>query len=238
MVNILGVNVNKVTMEEALSRSESFFDNKPHLVFTPNPEIILECEKDSELTGIINSADLLLPDGIGVVLASKILGEKMYERVSGYDFLCGLFEKYKDKKFYLLGSKPGVAKTAMDNLRKKGVNVVGCHDGYFKDDLEVVADIKEKAPDILAVCLGAPKQEKWIFKHKDELGVPISVCGGGSLDVLAGTVKRAPEIYQKLCIEWLYRMVKEPKKRIPRILKLPVFVKDVVIKGRKYTKDK
>lgn len=236
MVNILGVNVNKITMEEALCVTESFFDKKPHLVFTPNPEIILECEKDSKLTDIINSADLLLPDGIGVVIASKILGENMPERVSGYDFLCGLFEKYKDKKFYLLGSKPGIAKSAMDNLRKNGVNVVGCHDGYFEDDQEVLSDILEKSPDILAVCLGAPKQEKWIFEHKDELNVPISVCGGGSLDVLAGAVKRAPVIYQKLCIEWLYRMIKEPKKRIPRILKLPVFVKDVVIKGRKYKK--
>lgn len=234
MINILGVYVNKITMKEALLRSESFFDGKPHLVFTPNPEIILECEKDSGLTDIINSADLLLPDGIGIVIASKILGVGLPERVSGYDFLCGLFEKYRDKKFYLLGSKPGVSEKAMDNLKKQGINVVGCHDGYFKDDSEVISDILEKSPDILAVCLGAPKQEKWIFEHKDELNVPISICGGGSLDVLAGVVKRAPAIYQKLCIEWLYRMVKEPRKRIPRILKLPVFVKDVVIKGKKY----
>ena len=233
MVNILGVNVNKITMKDAVLKAESFFDGKPHMVFTPNPEIILECEKDEELKGIINSADLKLPDGIGVVIASKILGNPISERVSGFDYVCELLKT--DRSFYLFGGKPGVPEKAMEKLKANGVNVVGCHNGYFDDDTEIIEDITAKKPDVLVVCLGAPKQEKWIYKNLNDLNVPISIGAGGSLDVLAGEVERAPEIYQKLCIEWLYRTVKEPKKRLPRIAKLPVFVKNVILRGKKYT---
>lgn len=233
MVNILGVNIDKITMKEAVLKSNDFFDGKPHMVFTPNPEIILECEKDEELRNIVNSADLKLPDGIGVVIASKILGNPVTERVSGFDYVCEMLGT--GRSFYLFGGKPGVAEKAMKNLAEKGVNVVGCHDGYFDDDTEIKEDIKMKRPDVLVVCLGAPKQERWIYKNLHELNVPVSIGAGGSLDVLAGEVERAPEIYQKLCIEWLYRAVKEPKKRLPRIAKLPIFVKNVLIRGKKYT---
>ncbi len=232
MPNILGVNIDSISMADAVKKANEFFDGKPHTVFTPNPEIILECEKDENLKNIVNSADLNLPDGIGVVIASKILKSSVKDRVSGFDYVCQLLKT--GRSFYLFGGKPGIAQKAMDNLIKDGVNVVGCHDGYFEDDSEIVEDIISKNPDILVVCLGAPKQEKWIYKNKDKLNVPISIGAGGSLDVLAGEVQRAPEIYQKLCIEWLYRAVKEPKKRLPRIIKLPIFVKDVITKGKKY----
>lgn len=235
MVNILGVRINKITMKEAVLRTNSFFDGKPHTVFTPNPEIILECEKDEKLREIINSSDLNLPDGIGVVIASKILGRPVSERVAGFDFVCELLKT--DRSFYFFGSKPGVAEKAMENMNKQGANVVGCHDGYFDDDREIVEDIKSKKPDVLVVCLGAPKQEKWIYEHLFELNVPLCIGAGGSLDVLAGEVERAPEICQKLCIEWLYRALKEPKKRLPRIAKLPVFVADVILHGKKYKQD-
>lgn len=234
MVNILGVRVNKLTMAQAVERAEAFFDGKPHMVVTPNPEIILECKNDDELKNIINSSDMVLPDGIGVVIASKILGNSVPQRVPGYDFVCQLLKS--GHSFYFFGGKPGVADKAMENMRAQGVNVVGCHHGYFKDgeDDEIIEDIISKKPDVLVVCLGAPKQEKWIKKHMEKLNVPISIGAGGSLDVLAGVVERAPEIYQKLCIEWLYRTLKEPKKRIPRIVKLPVFIIDVIFNGRKY----
>lgn len=231
MANILGVNIDKITMKEAVLRADSFFDGKPHAVFTPNPEIILECEKDEELKDIINSADLKLPDGIGVVIASKIVKNPLAERVSGFDYVCELLKT--GRSFYLFGSKPGVAEKAMDNLKKQGINVVGCHHGYFDDDREIVEDIKSKKPDVLVVCLGAPKQEKWIYKNMAELNVPISIGAGGTVDVLAGEVERAPVIYQKLCIEWLYRALKEPKKRFPRIAKLPLFIINVLKKGRR-----
>ncbi len=232
MVNILGVKVNKITMKQAVERAETFFDGKPHMVFTPNPEIIMECKKDEELKNIINSADMLLPDGIGVVIASKFVKNPVSERVGGFDFVCRLLKT--GHSFYFFGGKPGVAEKAMENMRKQGVNVVGCHHGYFKEDDEIVKDIIDKKPDVLVVCLGAPKQEKWIYKNLEKLNVPISIGAGGSLDVLAGEVERAPEIYQKLCIEWLYRALKEPKKRLPRIMKLPVFIIDVMFNGRKY----
>ena len=232
MVNILGVNINKITMKQAVLKAESFFDGKPHMVFTPNPEIILECKNDSELKDILNSADMLLPDGIGAVIASKIIGNPVPERVGGFDFVCELLKT--GHSFYFFGGKPGVAEKAMENMIKQGVNVVGCHHGYFKEDDEIINDIVDKKPDILVVCLGAPKQEKWIAKNLDKLNVPVSIGAGGSLDVLAGEVERAPVICQKLCIEWLYRALKEPKKRLPRIMKLPLFMIDVVLNGRKY----
>ena len=232
MVNILGVKVNKITMKQAVERAETFFDGKPHMVFTPNPEIIMECKKDEDLKNTINSADMVLPDGIGVVIASKFVKNPVPERVGGFDFVCELLKT--NHSFYFFGSKPGVAQKAMENMIKQGVNVVGCHHGYFKEDDDIIQDIIDKKPDVLVVCLGAPKQEKWIAKNIEKLNVPISIGAGGSLDVLAGEVERAPEIYQKLCIEWLYRALKEPKKRVPRIMKLPVFVIDVMFNGRKY----
>ena len=128
MVNILGIKVNKLTMEQAVERTEAFFDGKPHIVVTPNPEIILECKKDEELKNIINSSDLVLPDGIGVVIASKMRKNPVPERVPGFDFVCELLKK--DHSFYFFGGKPGVAEKAMENMREKGVNVVGCHHGY------------------------------------------------------------------------------------------------------------
>lgn len=232
MVNILGVLINNITMAEAVKKTEDFFDGKPHMVFTPNPEIIMDCEKNEELKEIINSADLRLPDGIGVVIAASVLGKSIKERVSGFDYVCELLKT--DRSFYFLGGKPGVAQRAMDKLVKKGVRVVGCHDGYFKDDKPVIYDICEKTPDVLVVCLGAPAQEKWVYSNLHKLNVPVSIGAGGTLDVLAGDVKRAPEIYQRLCIEWLYRAIKEPKKRLPRIVKLPKFVINVIMRGKNY----
>ena len=208
MVNILGIKVNKITMAQAVEKAETFFDGKPHMVVTPNPEIILECKKDEKLKNIINSADLVLPDGIGVVIASKFLGDAVPERVPGFDFVCELLKT--NHSFYFFGGKPGVAEKAMENMKAQGVNVVGCHDGYFKDDSEIINDIIDKKPDVLVVCLGAPKQEKWIFANKDKLGAKVAMGLGGCLDVYAGNVKHAPDIYIKLGLEWLYRLMKEP----------------------------
>ena len=231
-VNVLGVQINKITMDEAVKYADGFFDGKPHMVFTPNPEIILETQKDAKLRDLMNRADLLLPDGIGVVIASKILGTPLPERVPGYDFVCRLLQT--GRSFYFFGGKPGVAERAANRLCAEGVRVVGFHDGYFQDDREIIADIIEKKPDVLVVCLGAPRQEQWIAAHLEQLGVPLSIGAGGSVDVLAGEVERAPEIYQKLCIEWLYRALKEPKKRLPRIMKLPGFLIKVLFAGRSY----
>ena len=229
-VEILGVKIDNITMEQAVNKVSSFFDGKTHTVFTPNPEIIMLAQKDEELMNALNSADILLPDGIGVVIGSKLIGKPLPERVAGYDFACNLLNT--DRTFYLLGAKPGVAEMAAEKLKMQGAKIVGTHDGYFKDDTEIINDINNKKPDILLVCLGAPKQEKWIYENKDKLNVALCLGVGGTLDVIAGTAKRAPMIYQKLYIEWLYRAVKEPY-RIPRLMALPQFIIKVAFGGRK-----
>jgi len=228
-VDILGVKIDNITMADALKRTEDFFYGGSHMVFTPNPEIIMYAQKDEDFLSTLNSADLLLPDGIGVVIASKLKGSKIKERVPGFDFVCNLLKT--GKTFYLFGGKPGVGQAAASNLEKQGVRVVGYHHGYFNDDEEIIKDILSKRPDVLLVCLGAPKQEKWIYKNKDRLNVPLCIGAGGSLDVLAGNVKRAPVIYQKLCLEWLYRAIKQPS-RLPRLLCLPQFLIEVLFGGK------
>ena len=229
-VEILGVKIDNITMAQAVDKVNSFFDGKIHTIFTPNPEIIMLAQNDKELKNALNSADVLLPDGIGVVIGAKLIGKPLPERVAGFDFTCNLLKT--DRTFYLLGAKPGVAETAAEKLKAQGVKIVGTQHGYFTDDTEIIADINNMKPDILLVCLGAPKQEKWIYKNKDKLNVALCLGVGGTLDVIAGTAKRAPMIYQKLYLEWLYRAVKEPY-RIPRLMALPQFIIKVAFGGRK-----
>ena len=227
-VEILGVDVCNVTMEQALDKAKEFLGGKSHMVFTPNPEIIMLAQRDSELKKILNEADLLLADGIGVVIGSKIIKKPLPERVAGFDFACRLFET--GASFYLLGAKPGVADAAAENLKSRGVNVVGAHHGYFEDDEEVIRDINEKNPDVVLVCLGAPRQEKWIYKNRHKMNASIYIGAGGTLDVLSGNVKRAPAIVRKMYLEWLYRAVLQPS-RFKRLLAIPRFLIKVAAKG-------
>lgn len=226
---VLGVKFNNVTHNEALDILEEFFlEDKCHCVYTPNPEIVMAARKDEEFMRILNSAELVVPDGIGVVIASK-LGERLKERVAGFDLVQGLFERVKDKKcsVYFFGGAPGVALDAKRNMEKKypGLKVVGVNDGYFDEKKEklILDDIKNKKPDILLVGLGAPKQEKWIYKYKNQLPVKICVGVGGSFDVMSGKVKRAPKIFMKCGLEWFYRLLCQPS-RFFRMLRLPLFL--------------
>lgn len=241
-VIIMDVPINKVTMEEASNQVVGYLLGKSqHTVFTPNPEIIMDAQQDPELMRILKEADLVVADGIGVVLASRILKvEKLPERVGGFDMMQQVLSKIKDTsiRVYFLGSKPGVAEQAAKNMRKTypGINIVGFRDGYFgtADEREIIDEIKGLKVDLLMVGLGAPRQEKWIDKHIEELGIKVGVGVGGSLDVMAGTVKRAPEIYQKLGLEWFYRLITNPK-RAKRMLNLPIFGAKVIlmrIKGK------
>ena len=241
-VIIMDVPINNVTMEEASDQVVGYLlGQKQHTVFTPNPEIIMDAQEDSELMRILKQADLVVADGIGVVLASKILKvERLPERVGGFDLMQQVLGKIKDKDInvYFLGSKPGVAEVAAKNMRKTypGLKIVGSRDGYFgaEDEQEIINEIKGLKVDLLMVGLGAPRQEKWIDKHIEELGIRVGVGVGGSLDVMAGTVKRAPEMYQKLGLEWFYRLITNPK-RAKRMLNLPIFGAKVVlmrIKGK------
>ncbi len=238
-VNILGVNIDKLTIDEACEKIYGFLEeNKLHYVFTPNSEMIMQAYRDENLKTVLNSADILSADGIGVVYASKILKNPINERAAGYDIACKLLEKLNEgkKSLYLFGSKPSIAQKAAKNITKKypDIVIVGCQDGYFDDkkEKEIINDINEKNPDVVFVCLGVPKQEMWIYKNKDNLNAKVLMGLGGSLDVFAGEVKRAPKIYQKLNVEWLYRLAKEPQ-RIGRMMDLPRFAFTVITKGKK-----
>ena len=226
--DVLGVAFDNVTMDEAVDWALAMLEEDgPHLVVTPNPEIVQRAAKDPEFAGILSKADLVIPDGIGVVYAAKILGRPLKGRVPGIDFASALLERAAGtgRRLFLLGAAPGVAEQAAVNLRAAypGLAVCGTHDGYFKEDGPVVDAIRESGADIVFVCLGFPKQEKWIAAHGAETGARLLVGLGGSLDVFAGRVSRAPAAFQRLGLEWLYRLLKQPS-RIGRMAKLPLFL--------------
>lgn len=233
-VNILGVLFDSVTMHEATEKAKYFLEqNKLHLIFTANPEIAMLAKNNSEFLNIINNGDLIVADGVGIVIGSKIIKQTLPERVAGYDLVQSIFNAIKDtgKTVYFFGAAPGVAKKAAKKMRIKypGLNIVGVHDGYFskEEELNILSEINELKPDLLLVGLGAPKQEKWLFEHKDSLNVKLAIGVGGSFDVMSGEIKRAPKIFIKLGLEWFYRLITQPT-RIKRMIKLPVFLIEVL----------
>ncbi len=227
-VSILGVDVAACSRVRARDKVfEMLRETGLHMVFTPNSEIIMLARKNKAFQDILNQADLCTADGIGVVYGAKILGTPIPERVAGFDLLTDVLQHANDLSVYLFGSKPGVAEKAKAEMEHRfaGVHVVGTQNGYFDEAQEqlILADIREKQPDLLLVCLGAPKQEQWIWQHREEIGAKVVMGLGGSLDVLAGEVKRAPDIFIKLGLEWFYRLLKEPQ-RIGRMMALPHFL--------------
>lgn len=227
-IDILGVAFDNVTMEEAVERAQQLLAQEgPHLVVTPNAEIVQQAQGDEEFASLIAGADLVIPDGVGVIYASKILGRPLKGRVPGVDFAANLMTEMakRSQRLFLLGAKPGVAELAAANLMAKypGLAVCGTHDGYFREDGPVADAIREAKADVVFVCLGAPKQEKWIRKNGEATGARLLIGLGGSLDVFAGQVERAPEGWQKAGMEWLYRAIKQPA-RFKRIAKLPLFL--------------
>ena len=236
---ILGVAFDNVTMEEAVDRAMELLEQEgPHLVVTPNAEIVQQAQSDPEFSALIAGADLVLPDGVGVIYASKILKRPLKSRVPGVDFAAALMDRMAaaGKRLFLLGAKPGVAEEAARRMAAQhpGLMVCGTHDGYFQEDAPVVQAIREARADVVFVCLGAPKQEKWSSAHGAQTGARLFVGLGGSLDVFAGQVDRAPEIWQKLGMEWLYRAIRQPA-RFKRVAKLPLFLCSAVgarVKGK------
>lgn len=226
--DVLGVGFDNVTKAEAVERALALIDAREgRYVVTPNPEIVMLAKENPALKEALAGADIVLPDGAGIIKGAAILGRPMKEKVPGIDFACGVMARLAERggSVYLFGAKPGVAEAAAETLRTKfpGLVISGTSDGYFSDDGPIIEKIKDAAPDFLLVCLGAPKQELWMAKMSGKLPVGLMVGLGGSLDVFAGTVKRAPEAWQKLDLEWLYRLIKEPR-RIGRMMKLPLFV--------------
>jgi len=222
-VDILGVTFDNVTLSQAVSRALALMGAGGHYVVTPNAEILLNTKHDAHARLALTSAGLILPDGISIVRAAKKLGRPLKERVTGIDFAQALMEACKGKRFFLLGSKEGVAETAGKRLSEKySIVIAGTQSGYYIDEGSVLGDIKNAAPDVLFVCLGSPRQEVFMLDHKHNIGNCLMVGLGGCLDVWSGNLKRAPKIFIKLKLEWLYRLLKQPS-RIGRILKLRKF---------------
>lgn len=236
--NILGAYVDIVSAEQTMQRIKELIQTgKPSHVITLNAEIVYQAQENPELLRIINEADLVTPDGIGIVWAGQKLSYPIRERVTGIDLLYRLCAEAAQKgwKFYLLGAAPGVAEAAAQQLcaNYPGLQICGWHDGYFSDQEVngIINDIHELQPDLLFVALGAPKQEFWIKQYKQELKVPICIGVGGSFDVVAGIKERAPQWMIKANLEWLHRLLKEPS-RFRRQLALPKFVM-LVLKQKK-----
>ena len=234
-VKILGVKFDKVGMDGAYARFVSFMAEGQTLkmIFTPNTEFIMRAQDDAEFMEILNAGDLVIPDGIGVILASKIHDLGLVERVPGIEMLDRMLEycHRTERSLYLFGGKPGIAERAAEKikLRYSNLEIKGTHDGYFseKESLKILDDINEKKPDILIVALGAPKQEKWIYANRKLLNAHVAIGVGGALDVYAGAAKRAPKIFQRLGLEWFYRLIRYPT-RIGRMMVLPQFLIRVI----------
>ena len=229
-VNILGVHVDAVTMAQAVAAVSSYMDERAGvMVATANAEMIMRATHDQELGAILNAAALVVPDGAGTVWAARHLGHAMPERVAGYDLAQELLRRApaEHRRVYFFGSAPGVAEKAKAKAEKlyPGIEIVGVRDGFFKeaDNPAIIAEIKAARPDLLLVALGVPKQEKWIAAHLEELHVPVAIGVGGTLDVMAGVMKRAPRWMQKAKLEWLFRGMMQPQ-RAGRLLALPKFV--------------
>ena len=227
-IDVLGVGFDSLTIEEAVTRAKALMtERRAAYVVTPNPEIVMACRERLETMQAVNATDLVLPDGIGVIYGARILGTPLKTKLPGIDFIQALMADMakEGKSVFLLGAKPGVAEAAAEKLKAQypGLAVVGTQDGYFKDDAPVVEAVNAARPDLLLVCLGAPKQELWMQRNQSLLNVGLMAGLGGSLDVFAGNVRRAPKAFQRLGLEWLYRLMKEPK-RIGRMMKLPKFL--------------
>ena len=229
-VNILGVDVDAVTMAEAVDVVRRAMDTRAGvMVATANAEMLMRATHDEELRHILNASALVVPDGAGTVWAARHLGHAMPERVAGYDLAQELLRcaPAEGRRVYFFGSAPGVAEKAQAKAEQlyPGIEIVGVRNGFFSpaDNAAIIAEIRAARPDLLLVALGVPKQEKWIAAHLAELDVPVAIGVGGTLDVMAGVMKRAPHWMQKAKLEWLFRGLMQPK-RAGRLLALPKFV--------------
>lgn len=227
-IDVMGVRFDNVTMDEALARADALLAQPgADYCVTPNAEMVYEAMHDPDFAALLNEAALVLPDGAGAVLGAKILGTPLKGKVAGIEFAEALARRLAvtGGGLYLLGGKPGIAELAGEKLREKypGLTICGTADGYFQEEAPVVAAVNAAAPAVLFVCLGSPKQERFMRAHQQELNCRLMIGLGGSLDGFAGKVKRAPKWMIRMNLEWLYRLIKEPS-RFGRMLRLPKFV--------------
>ena len=236
-IDILGVMID-VLDKNSLHRSvkESLSEKKRIKIFTPNPEIVLSSLRNENLKAILSQADICIADGVGLVMASKILGTPLPERLAGIELGEFLLEyaAQNNLSVFLLGGKKGVAELAKSRLeaRYEGLNICGTYHGFFdvdntKND-ELIQYINAVSPDIIFVCMGFPRQERWICENECKIPSLLILVGlGGSLDVWSGKIRRAPAFFRTLSLEWLWRVIKEPR-RIKIIYRIPIFLVKVI----------
>ncbi|MDR7612937.1 MAG: WecB/TagA/CpsF family glycosyltransferase [Armatimonadota bacterium] len=223
---LLGVRVHHVTLDQAVERVAALIaSGGPHQVVTVNGAMLVAAARDPAVRSILSQASLVVPDGVGVLVAARILGRPPFVRVPGVELAERLCAEAAAAgwRVFLLGAAPGVADDAAEALRRRypGLQVAGVHHGYFSDDAPVLVQIRAARPHVLLVALGFPRQEMWIARHRAALGVPVSMGVGGTLDVLAGRVRRAPTWMQRAGLEWAYRIAREPRRRWRTAAALP-----------------
>lgn len=236
---LFNLEIDNLTLLEALEKIDDLIASGGcHHVVTANPEILYRALSDKGLYETIAQASLVTADGQGVLLAGKLLNQPFKARVTGIDLaeaLCATSGE-RGHKIYFLGGKEGISKKAQMAILRRypNANIVGEHHGYFKNDIEpLLAELREKQPDILLVAMGSPYQEAFILRYQKLLNIPVAIGVGGTLDVFSGEVKRAPELVQTLKLEWAYRILSDPK-RWRRALVLPKFV--LAVLKEKYKK--
>ena len=223
-INILGVAFDALTLNEAEERADALLrSGTGGYIVTANPEIVLHSREDAAYAAAVNGASLVLADGVGDLYAARILGTPLPERVAGSDLTPRLLSRLAERggSVFLYGARPGVAERAGEKLKSAypGLRIAGTENGYISDETALFAALNAQKPDLLLLGLGAPRQELWMAENRRSISA-VMIGVGGLLDVLAGDVPRAPERWQKLGLEWLYRLVREPK-RIRRMIRLP-----------------
>ncbi|MGN7416546.1 WecB/TagA/CpsF family glycosyltransferase [Paenibacillus sp. SAF-068] len=229
--HIMGIPFPNVTMNQTVGILGEVVDQESNELFhviTGNPEIVMSCQKNASLRKVVDQAGLVTADGAGIVMVSRLRGGQLTERVTGCDLLFRLLEEGNRKhwSFYMLGAEERVSEQAVEVIAQRypGVVIKGRHHGFFQtgEEQQIVEEIRNAQPDFLIVALGAPQAEHWINKHRHRLNARVAIGVGGSLDIVAGKTKRAPAIWQKLNLEWLYRLLSQPS-RWRRQLILPRF---------------
>lgn len=242
IVEIFGVKIHNITFDEATKEMENYLKgDELKSIYTPNTEIVMGAKDDGNFKELINKGDLITADGIGLIYASRIKRRPLKERVTGYYISLKLLDIANENNYslYLLGGKDGVAKLAAENIKKTypNIRIAGYHHGYFKgshngyknneEEIKIINDINSSNPDIIFVGLGFPKQETWIDTNKKNIAGKVIIGNGGVMDILSGNTKSAPKIFEKLGLEWFYRLIKEPS-RIKRQIVLPKFMLKVL----------
>lgn len=226
MLKILGIKIDQVDFPKTTQKINQFIQQKkPHQIVTINPEFIMTALNDKEFKKILNKADLAIPDGIGIILASKIFRKSLKERITGVDLIYKIAELAHQKGYsiYFLGGEEGIAKKTALKLKEMfpKMKIAGV-EGGSPYDLNAIQRLKEAKPDILLVAFGHPRQEKYIYKYRESFNVPVMIGVGGAFDFISKKIPRAPLWIQKVGLEWFYRLIKEPW-RIKRQLVLPKF---------------